>query len=216
MTDLSFLGAGGAPEEPGSNRTKMLLAGVGGVAVLALLAVFVVMPMLSGGGDDSSTVAAPKKKTTTTTTAKKPAAKVPAKAPAPKQLPKTFDEDFQRDPFKPLYVEMRDRPGYNSGGTGGGVTAPTGPTGPTTPYAPNPSVGGSSQQVGGNRVALMDVFVRDGKTYAQTKVGSSVYTPTVGATFARTYRVLSASGTCATYQYGDEQFQLCEGQEVLK
>lgn len=211
MSDLSFLGADGATEDTSKDsRKKLLLAGVGGVAVLALVGTFVVMPMLSSGEEDTAPLV-PKKKAPAAA-AKAPAAKAPAKAPAAKELPKTYDEDFQRDPFKPLYVESSDR--------GAGVAAPGSGTGavpaPPAPAAPAPAAGGTSANVGGNRVALMDVFVRSGKTYAQTKVGSTVHTPPVGATFATTYRLLSASGTCATYQYGDEQFQLCEGQEVLK
>ena len=65
-------------------------------------------------------------------------------------------------------------------------------------------------------VALVTVYEKDGTQYAQTKVGETVYAPKVGGVFAGQFKLLATSGKTATYLFGDEQFTLCEGQEVLK
>jgi hypothetical protein len=196
--------ADAAPESDG-NRTKVL-AVLAGLMAVVLLAFFVVMPMLSG---DDEPVTPLKRATGTTSkvrTAAKPAAKAPAKTVAP-----TFNDSFERDPFKPLYVAplANAAPVPATGGVAPAVTGGVAPAPGTAPAA-------SSAQVGSARVALVDVFVKDGKTFAQTKVNDTVHTPAVGADFGGSYRLLGASGTCATYLFGDEQFRLCEGQEVLK
>jgi hypothetical protein len=60
------------------------------------------------------------------------------------------------------------------------------------------------------------VYTKNGKQYAQTKVGDKVYSPLVGEVFGGSYKLLATSGKSATYLFGDEQFSLSEGQEVLK
>jgi hypothetical protein len=199
-------GADSGADTAGGNRTK-IVALVGGALALVLVGVFVLVPMLTGGDDTPTAVPRANRKATTQTKGKpaKPAAKPAAKPVAPVA---TFQDDIERDPFKPLYVApvAAPNPGLPNAGPG---PAPANPV--------NPAPGsGSSAQIGSNRVSLLDVFVRDGKTFAQTRVNSTVHTPAVGSDFASSYKVLSASGTCATYLYGDEQFRLCEGQEVLK
>jgi len=206
-------GAADAAPESDGNRTKVL-AVLAGLVALVLLAFFVVLPMLSADDDETIT---PVKRVTRTTPKTKTAAK-PVTAPA-KVVAPTFDENFERDPFKPLYVAPKEVVAPAPGTVVGGAPAPV--TG-GAPVAPAPGTGtgtapaGSSAQVGSARVALVDVFVKDGKTFAQTKVNDTVYTPVEGADFAGSYRLLAADGTCATYLFGDEQFRLCEGQEVLK
>jgi hypothetical protein len=192
--------------EADGNRTKVL-AVLAGLVALVLLAFFVVLPMLSGDDDAGTPTSRPKVRSVTTKPAAKPAAKAPAKTVAP-----TFKDSFERDPFKPLYVAPVANAAPNPA-TGGVAPAPA--TGGAAP-APGVAPAGTSAQVGSSRVALVDVFTRDGKTYAQTKVNDTVHTPAVGGDFAGSYRLLGATGTCATYLFGDEQFRLCEGQEVLK
>jgi hypothetical protein len=43
-----------------------------------------------------------------------------------------------------------------------------------------------------------------------------VYTAQEGETFADSFQLVSASGRCATMLFGDDQFTLCEGEEILK
>lgn len=200
MSDMVFpFGVAGDAGEPegGSNRTK-LFVGAGAGLVLVLLVVFVLLPMLSGGDDSTATplgvkrpAAAAKGKSKAPAVQAKPAAKPPT------VIPPTYNDIVGRDPFKALWVKP----------------APAAPTG--TGFNAAPSTGGAAQ-VGGQRVALLDVYAKDGKTFAQTKVGDTVYTTPVGSVFATNYKVLSASGSCGSFLYGDEAFTLCEGQEILK
>jgi hypothetical protein len=212
MTESSFpfAAAGEEVAEPGTDRKKLLLVAVAGVLAVALLGYFVVLPMLSGSADDSPVASVvhhrtPVKKATT-------AKKAPAKAVA--QPPAYADVSARQDPFKPLVAKPVEVPVAAPGA----VPPPAGSTGSGT--ASSGSTGsagsGSSASVGGQRVALVHVFSKDGKSYAQTKVGDTVYTPGVGGVFAGSYKLLATSGKTATYLFGDEQFSLSEGQEVLK
>jgi hypothetical protein len=56
---------------------------------------------------------------------------------------------------------------------------------------------------GANRVAVVIV---DGTEYEVSQ----------GETFAGSYRVKSLTASCGTFVFGDEQFTLCEGQQVFK
>lgn len=201
-----------AGEEPGAasgDRRKMaVVAGAGALAV-AVLGYFVVVPMFSGGGSDDTAVAvvhhqAPKAKAKTVA---KPAAAKPVAQPASYN-----DVSARTDPFKPLVVKPVVAPVADPNAVPP-VTGTDTTSGGTTDST---SSGGSSASVGGQRVALVHVYSQDGKTYAQTKVGDKVYTPVVGEVFAGSYKLLATSGKTATYLFGDEQFQLAEGQEVLK
>lgn len=218
---------------PGSKR-KLAIVGGAGVTALAVVGYFVVLPMLSGGSaDDSAPVAVRRGKAPVTAAdAKAAKAKAGAAKPAAKPAvqPASYnDVSARQDPFKPLVAEPVKAPaapvappadgsGTGSGtgavppadgsGTGTGTTG-TGSTG--TGSAP-----GGSATVGGQRVALVTVYAKDGKQYAQTKVGDKVHTPMVGEVFAGTYKLLATNGKTATYLFGDEQFSLSEGQEVLK
>lgn len=206
MTESTFPfeAAGEEPEAPGDRRKMALVAGAGALAV-AVLGYFVVVPMLSG--DDSSATEARvvrKKAPVTAPKVAKPAAKKPVAQPA------TYaDTSARQDPFKPLVVEPVAAPPV--------VVDPAAPpvTGGTT-TTPGGTTGGSSTNVGGQRVALVTVYAKDGKNYAQTKVGDTVYSPVVGEIFGGSYKLLAVSGKTATYLFGDEQFTLSEGQEVLK
>lgn len=209
MTESTFpFEAAGEEPRSGDRRKMALVAGAGALAV-AVLGYFVVVPMLSGS-DPSAEAQVVRKKAPVT--AKKNPAKPAAKKPAAQ--PATYaDTSARKDPFKPLVVEPVVAPPVvgpaapADGSTGGGTTGGT--TGGT-------STGGSTVSVGGQRVALVLVYAKDGKSYAQTKVGDQVYTPSVGEVFAGTYKLLAVSGKTATFLFGDEQFTLSEGQEVLK
>jgi hypothetical protein len=199
-------------EEPaagGGDRRKMvLLAGVGALAV-AVLGYFVVVPAFAGGGSDTTTTmvrkAPSKSKAKSKTAAKKPAAKKPAAQPASYE-----DVSGRKNPFRELWVKPEAAP-VASAGTAPGTAPVSGTDGTTTP-----SSSGTSTSVGGQRVALMTVYAKDSVQFAQTRVGDVVYTPRVGQVFAVSFKLLAVSGKTATYLYGDEQFTLSVGQEVLK
>lgn len=203
MTESTFpFAAGEEAETSGStDRRKLALVAGAGALVVALLGYFVVMPMLSGskGGSSDAFVVqhhTPAKSKTKTTAVKK----APVKAVT--QPASYADVSARQDPFKPLVAET-------PAAAAPGAVAPAGSTtsGSTT---------SSSTTVTGTRVALLHVYTQDGTTYAQTRVGDTVYTPAVGATFGGKYKLLATSGKTATYLFGDEQFSLSEGEEVLK
>ena|SRR5436190_7897746 len=178
-------------EEPeaSENKRRMLMI-VGGVAALLVLAVAAYFLLLKGGGSDSGS-------TSGLVPSHHSAAKAPAAAkPAAKTVPSTFNNVLARDPFKPLYAPPPPPP------------ATTAPAGTTATVA---TANSSSQPV-----TLVKVYSKSGKSYAQTKVGNTVYTSTVGQSFAGTFQLLSTNGNAATYVQGDEQFSLSVGQVVLK
>jgi hypothetical protein len=197
-----------APAESG-DRKKLLMVGGAGALVVAVLGYFVVVPVLTGGSGDDTPVTTVRKKPAVTA-AQKPAAKPAAKKPVVQ--PQSYnDVQARTDPFKPLVVEPVAAP----------VAPPAAPAAPGGTAAPAPAGGsgttaGSSTTVQGQRVILLHVYKRDGKSYAQTKVGDKVYSPALGDVFAGSYKLLAVSGKSATYLFGDEQFSLSEGQEVLK
>lgn len=216
MTESSFPFEAPAeqPEAAGTDRRKMaVVAGAGALAV-AVLGYFVVLPAFAG--DDSAPVTAvraPRTQTTKGKAAAKPAAKAPAK-PAPVQPESYADVRGREHPFRPLWNEPVKAATGAAPATSGTGTVPAAPgtvTGPTTP-----SSSGSSASVGGQRVALMTVYEKDGVQFAQAKIGDVVYSPKVGQVFAVSYKLLATSGKTATFLYGDEQFTLSVGQEVLK
>jgi hypothetical protein len=65
-------------------------------------------------------------------------------------------------------------------------------------------------------VRLVDVFTQGGRQRAQVQVDGTVYTVDEGETFAESFEVLSVSNDCATMLFGDDQFTMCEGEEILK
>ena len=81
---------------------------------------------------------------------------------------------------------------------GAGTTATTAPAAPSLPNG------------------QFDVFDQGGVTMARVQVGSTVYTVAAGQTFATSYKVVSLSGTCGQFLFGDSPFSLCEGEQVIK
>ncbi len=63
---------------------------------------------------------------------------------------------------------------------------------------------------------VVDVYrAKQGPT-SQVEVDSTVYTASEGERFADNFELVNASGQCATMLFGDDQFTLCEGEEILK
>ncbi|MGI8789298.1 MAG: hypothetical protein ACR2I4_00210 [Actinomycetota bacterium] len=137
-----------------------------------------------------------------------------------KEPVETFELFASKDPFEPLIdatpATGTTDPGITDPGiTDPGITDPgTTDPGTTDPGTTDPGTGG--QAVGGHTVRLVDVFSQDGSPRAQVSVDGSVYTVAEGETFADNFQLTSVSGTCATMLFGDDQFTLCEGEEILK
>ena len=147
----------------------------------------------------------------------------------------TFEVFASKDPFEPL-VNPAGITGAPTGaatgtdpGTGetpaagdGTGTDPGAGTG-TDPGAGNGSgtgngggSGDGSSNVSGHTVRLIDVYRQNGRDRAQVQVDGTVYTVDVGERFAENFELVDISGECASILYGDDQFSICEGEEILK
>ncbi len=203
-------------ERQGMNPAVIAALVVGGLLLLALFFWFVARPFLFPQAAEEPRVPAPKRQAVNPS---------PSPAAAVEQPPaETFEVFESKDPFRPLVVVPvaggagggTTTGGTTTGGTTtGGTTTGGTTTGGTTPAAGEGAAGGAAP-TGGQRVSLIDVFTDDGTQKAQIKVGSTVYTVTVGETFAQNYKLVSVSGDCATLLHGDDKFTLCEGEEVIK
>jgi len=197
--------AGGGPD-----ITRQQLAIMGGVVLVILLGL-VYFFFLRGGEEE---VAAP------------PVAEgvpAPEETAAPEEDEgddggrepnvETFEVFAPRDPFEPLISAAGPgEPGTEPGGTNGGGA--DGGTGAPPDGAPAATDGG--QDIGRHRVAVVDVYTENGQGRAQIRVDGTVYTVDEGETFADNFRLVSTSGQCATILFGDDEFTLCEGEEILK
>jgi hypothetical protein len=166
---------------------KQLVLGAIGVAAVTLLAA-------CGTPTDTSIDSGQTSGSTTATTA------------APSESVDSFEVFAVRDPFEPPFTETVD------------TTAPT--TGTTTPgQTTTPTTSPSFEPPAGQTVSVLDVFENtDGTVAARVQVGSTVYTVVAGQTFATSYQVVSldADSGCGVFLYGDTQFELCEGEQVIK
>jgi hypothetical protein len=157
--------------------------------IIALLAI-VYLLFLSGGGEEPE--AFPTSPRTSTPTA------LPTASPtaSPTGVPESFEVFEGKDPFRPLV----------SAGPIGGTPAPGGSPGPT----------GGPTGSGGQRVTLVSISGSGANRVAVVIVDGTEYEVSEGETFAGSYRVKSLRAECGTFVFGDEQFTLCEGQEVFK
>jgi hypothetical protein len=172
---------------------------IGGIVVGVLLAGFVLFSLL-GGGDEPPIAAPPLP----------PGTGSPSPTPAPGGPP--IQSFTGRDPFSvPPALSPSPSP-TDGGGNGTGTPSPTdgnggGGTGTPSPTAPG---GGSSMNVGGSTVVLLDIYERDGEPRVQVEVDGTVYDVGIGDQFAGgRYELLSVGENCATFLFGDEQFTLC-------
>lgn len=194
-------------EAPARRFNPALIAGVGVLALILL--VLLAMSLLGGSSSEEVVTSVPRPRVVTTSTAT-------ATAPPPE----TFEVFESKDPFRPLVAPPSTGgtsgtpAGTTVGTTGGGTTGTTG----GTSTGGSTGSGGAPAPTGGERVQLVDIFSQGGSNKAQVKVGSEVFTVSVGQSFgpSNVYKLLSISGKCATLLHGDDKFTLCEGEEVFK
>ncbi len=186
------------PLTPRDKRALMILGGVA-----AVVAVFLLLFVLKGGGGGGE-VAVP---TTGPTVAPSPTV---SPTPTPRETLPPVVLVGGRDPFS-IPPELATTP---SGGVS--PTTPTSPTSPTTPPPTSPTTpapttpsGGSSTTIGGHTVVLVDIFTKDGVQKAQVEVDGTVYTVAEGDEFDDNFKLVSISGDCAQFLFGDESFTLC-------
>jgi hypothetical protein len=183
------------------------------LVILGILLVgFLAVKVLGGGGGTSSstptTLVSPTVRSTTTTT---------AVGAAPTE---TFEVFATKNPFLPLKgATAGTTTGATAGTTGTTVAGTTGTTGTGTTGATG-STGStaSNQPTRSQRVSLLDVFVDSGKVTANVKVNDTVYKVTAGQVFATSFKAVSLSQAtgCGQFLFGDDQFRICKGEQVLK
>ena len=94
----------------------------------------------------------------------------------------------------------------------GGAALTTGST-----VAPGAAGGAATEPRRPQRVALLNVYQSGGRTVADVRVNGTVFRGLApGQTFDTNFKVVSLQGNCGSFLFGDEQFQLCKGEEVLK
>jgi hypothetical protein len=168
---------------------------IGGIAVGVLLAGFVLFSFL-GGGEEAFPPIPP-------TT---PGAGSPSPSPGGGGPP--IQSFTGRDPFSVPPALSPSPPPPPPGGGGSQTPSPSG-GGSQTP-SPTAPGNGSSRNIGGSTVVLLDIFQRDGATHAQVEVDGTVYDVVVGEQFAGgRFELRSVGGNCATFLFGDESFTLC-------
>ena len=137
----------------------------------------------------------------------------------------TFEVFAPKDPFKPLIVAATGASATSgvpsvtpttTDGTTDGAGNGSAPSGGSDISGDDGGSSGNSSNVGGRRVRLIDVFRAGGELRARIQVDGTVYTVAEGDRFADNFEVVSLSGSCASLLYGDDQFSLCEGEEILK
>jgi hypothetical protein len=74
---------------------------------------------------------------------------------------------------------------------------------------------GGRAGVGERKVLLVASTFRHGGS-AEVRVDGTSYTVARGETFADHFKLLAASGECVAMLFGDQEFTLCEGDEILK
>ncbi|MEO7803559.1 MAG: hypothetical protein ABIS18_03760 [Actinomycetota bacterium] len=186
----------------------------GSVLMLGLFYFFVIAPTFFSSAEELAPPLARALPQTATP------AVVPSPYPSPTSPPvETFEVFEAKDPFRPLVVAGAPASSGSGSGTSG-TTGSTGSTGSGSGAAGSTGSGsgaaGGAAPTGGQRIQLLDVFTDKGATKAQIKVGSTVFTVSVGEVFASNFKLISISGTCATLLHGDDKFTLCEGEEVFK
>jgi len=175
-------------------RNLLILLGVVAVAAAAFF-------LLTRGGE------APQRAAPTPTASPPPTVTTPPPGPPPEEKvpPRAFGFFGGRDPFVPLVVAEA---GAGGTGTTPAETAPDEPVETPPPDAEDEEA--ESVVKGGDRVQVVDVFVKDGREVVQVSVGGTVYVVGEGDTFARNFKVVSIDDPCATFLLGDDQFTLCE------
>jgi len=215
-----------APHEavPESPNRLPLLAG-GGLALVLL--VFLATKVLGGGGGGDVQPSTATAATSVTTAA--PAAPAAA-APAEEAPVETFEVFNTKNPFQPL----RGAAPASSSSPAPAAATPAGPvvatpvavTAPATATAVAPApvqTGATGGQATApvqstTRVALLDVFTEGGRTVANVRVNDTVSKVAAGDTFASNFKAVSLDlgERCGRFLFGDDQFRLCRGEEVLK
>ena len=188
--------------DEGRRFDPRVLGLVGAIAVIALAAIYFFF--LAGGEEEIPVETAPP-------VAVSPSPTVPEDTKKKDRPVETFDVFAARDPFE-SQVSLGGAP---AGGTATGTDTGEGADGDDGQVLIDERDNqGGGESIGGHRVRLVDVYPSGDR--AQVQVDGTVYTVDEGEQFADNFELVGTSGQCATMLYGDDEFTLCEGEEVLK
>lgn len=169
------------------DRKALLLIGAA-VAALIALAVFVVVPAISGSSPASNNAAMPVHRVQRTFA-------VDSAAPAVIAAPVLAVAEPQvRDPFSPLYTPPPPPPP---------ATAASAAPSPTTPVASGSAPSSQTIQL---------VQVSSASQQAEVTINSAVYVVRRGVPFGGSFELLSVTTKSATFDFGDQPFTLTLGQ----
>jgi len=189
---------------PLSDRDRRTLR-IGGIVAGVLVVGLVLFNVLSGGGG----TAAPPRRTTGSAT--------PTLAPTvtPTATPTPVARFTGRDPFStpPQFLVATSTSGTGSSSSSSSSGSSGSSSSTSTPTSPTPTQpgGGSSANLGGHSVVLLDTFRVSGTDRAQVDIDGVVYNVAVGEHFGpgNRFELRSVSGNCGTFVFGDESFTLC-------
>lgn len=217
-------------EQPGGRNPLVLVAAVAGAVLAAVLIWFFAVAPLLAGDEPDDTAAAPAATVTDDAAAAAPddaAVEAAADAAVDEALPiVTYEVFIDRDPFEPVVPEpasaTADVAVEPVDGTDGSVT--DGTTGGTTdgttgeqPEATDGCTTGDQVVCDGRVVSLVDIKTADdGTRVAIIQVDTTLYEVGAGQVFAGAFQVQSISGDRVFLLYGDDAFELQEGDRVLK
>ncbi len=190
---------------PLSDRDRRTLK-VGGIVAGVLIVGLVLFNVLSGGGGPETALPPTTTRSATPTT-------TPTVAPTTTPTPVAVFTG--RDPFStpPQFLVATSGTGSSSSGSSSSSSSSGSGSSTSTPTSPTPTQpgGGSSANLGGHSVVLLDTFRVSGTDRAQVEIDGVVYNVAVGEHFGpgNRFELRSVSGNCGTFVFGDESFTLC-------
>jgi hypothetical protein len=228
-----------APHSASENgRTKTLaIVGLG-----LVLVAFVASRLMGGGGGGGGTDAAGQTPATAPSVTVAPVTPAPGTVtpgatgtPAAPAAPtvETFEVFTTKNPFLALRTAAASpvagpavvTPAPAAPAPAAPAPAPVAaaPTGQTVTAAPGvvtaaPTGVQATSPVRTTRVAVLDVFTEGDRVLANVRVNDTVSKVGAGDSFANNFKVVSLDleTRCGKFLYGDDQFRLCRGEELLK
>jgi hypothetical protein len=226
------------------DRRRVAPALIAAAVLLALLGsyLFMVRPLLGGG--DAQAVDEPATLLAASAEAE-PATDDDVEAEVVEELPLvTYEVFLSRDPFDPVVPEPVEvvavtdgtatdgtdpagDPNTTDPNTGDPLDPVDGSTPPPVDGTTPPPAGGTPPPVAscttgetvscdGRLIGLVEVRGTGGDAVAIIQVDTTLYEVRAGETFAGSFQLASVSGSCANVLYGDDAFQICEGDRTLK
>jgi hypothetical protein len=199
-----------ADEATGSgSRTVLLLVGAAAALVVAGIVVWL---LLLSGGEESTAAPAAAPASDAVAAPAAPVDDAPVTASGTVTQPRA--SHAFRDPFKPLIKPAADTGTTADPSTGTpSVSDPVSAPGTAVPGTPATGSAGTGGNVASTKLRLLSVA--GDNTSARVSVDGDAEDVTIGVVFADKFKALRfADGQCGTFQFGDERFDLCEGESV--